>query len=455
MLEGRDIMRNNIRYASCATIVILIGLFIFGFKASAASTSAVKDIEIKVVGEDEEGVTIYSFGDGQFYSNVTDGQTVELGYFRWDDKLNITMMKDGKQFEYEPEDIIYENGEYVAVIYDIASSEIGTIKFTVKNSVKGIISDGDKNDDDKTKEPGGFDDFEAILGDMSSGSIAPLSISYEFDSSKSVFKYYAAGDTLYYSDIPNNAISTDPVAVRTKSGSMAFTYKDGQVMVAPKDSIYKEPGFYDIVTYIYSDDDANIPADERASDTRYYATHFVFTIIKPEDGSLGVISAPEQFVFSKIVYNGEEMELPSGNYFFPEGDGEYKFTFESKDGGRLSYEVEYTRDTVAPFLSFNQKLKNNKGKPPLSYTVNDPEAKVYVTSGDTKITMAEGEEINYTGWYKFKVVDKAGNVRYYSVFMKSKPHFFSPGMKLLIGMLLFFILAYLLTVRFTKYDIKE
>lgn len=444
-------MRNDIRYVNHIIIVFLMFLFIFPLKANA---SFYKDQPIEIVGDDGEGGYIYRFGEGQFESNISDGDIVEIGYFKWDKNLSITLMKDGSQIPFESEDIIFTNGDYVAIIYDVNSGEIESIKFTVKNSMKTDISDDKPDGADVSDEDDVLDELEAMLGTKSMDGVASLSLKYEFDYDNLMFNYSAAGSSVYISDIPNNAISTEPVVVKSGSNSMTFAYKDGQVIFTPKDNKYSEPGFYDIVTYIYSSDDADIPEEERSVDTSIYMTHFVFTIIKPEDGKTGVINAPDGFKYVSIIKDGKELELPSSDYFFPERDGKYKFSFASKDDKSIVYELEYTRDTVAPFLTFNQKLKDSKGEPPLSYTVDDHEATVYVSSGDTSITMPEGKEINYTGWYKFKVVDKAGNERYYSVYMKPKVIFFSTGMKILLGALAFFIVAYLLTIRFSKYDVN-
>lgn len=487
-------MKNRLHFF----VVFIMSLFFVPILSQAAdynventlSIAMAKGNEITLAETDEEGTNYYKFGSGSFETNLSEGATEEVAYIKWDEKLNISLLLDGKQLSYTSDDILFENGNYVAIIYDLESGEFTSMKFTIKNSLgmSNSANSNDKqtapNDNNEKNEGSGSDIINDIgnLGDFSDfgASISSddlfslsnlealqdmysendnkesyrLSISYKYDLENSKFVYSAAGKDIYITDVPNNAITNDSVYVQAADSAFIFVYKDGNVVFANGDNIYTEPGFYDVVSYIYNVDSDLIPEEERVAGTNSYETHFVFRIIGKEENNLGVVTAPDGFKIESVKYNEVPVELASTEYYFLGNDGRYTFDFVSEDNS-LGYTVGFELDTVAPFIHFNQELYDNKAVAPLSYTVSEPGARVAVTTGSVSFNMQPTEEYYYSGWYHFKVSDNAGNARYYAVFVKEQYKFFSQGMIILLIAIIVLFAAYILIIRRGEYRVNE
>lgn len=433
-------------------------------------------VPIKVYAEEpiiteteERGCYEYIYGEQTFETNILDGETFEVGYFKWEDGLNISLLRDGKQVAYVSEDIIIVNGNYTAIIYDLVNNQFMSIQFEIDNSlnIKSDSSAENAMDLDNVSDWMEFSDEEkelfseeqlselkGMFVDSDSKEASLLTIHYDFDPETSTFLYSAAGKKIYIANVPNGIITNESVIIKPADNTFLFLYKDGELMFANSRNEYSEPGFYDVVSYVYNADDADIPEEENITDTNSYVTHFYFTIIEKQNNYLGVISAPEGFSFDKICFNQEQQLLPDKKDFFLEKDGYYEFDFVSDEDARLIYHLEFERDTVAPYLIFNQDLSDGRGYAPLSYEVNDKDATVKVVSGKNQIDLEPGEESSFSGWYYFTVNDKAGNTRNYSVYIKKRIIFFSKGMNILLITTAVVFIIYIMLVRHGDYDVK-
>lgn len=455
--EGRNIMKNiRILYLSFIVFLFFVPINVYA--------------EEPVITETEEsGCYEYTYGEQNFETNILDGETYEVGYFKWEDGLSISLLRDGKQVAYTSEDIIIVNGNYTAIIYDLINNQFMSIQFEIANSlnIKSDSSDEDAMNSDNMLEWPEFSDEEknlfseeqlselqGMFVDADSKEASFLTIHYDFDPESSTFLYSAAGKKIYVSNVPNGIVTNEPVMIKPADDTFLFLYKDGELLFANSRNEYSEPGFYDVVSYVYSTDDAELSEEDDIIGTNSYVTHFYFTIIEDQNNYLGVISEPEGFSFDEIRFNQEKQPLPDNKDFFLEKDGFYEFNFVSDDDDRLTYHLEFERDTVAPYLIFNQKLENGKGYAPLSYEITDKDATVKVVSGANQIDMEPGEESSYSGWYYFTVSDKAGNTRNYSVYIKKKIIFFSKGMNILLLTTAVVFFIYIMLVRHGDYDVK-
>ena len=449
---------------------ILLSLFLSVFFI-LVSGADVYGAELTYTGPDDDGTYIYSFGSGSFETNMTEGGTYELGYFLWDDNLSIVLMKNGQSMEYKNNDLIYINGSYVAVIYDVGSGELTSFSFEISNDLTGLGAGGDTGTDDiagmdydftgdgQLGENGEYTDIQNsvdtlnslqnMLTSFDSENIDSIDMDFYYSQETGNLVFTALGKEVLESSVPNNVTVNNAVYVKTL-GVSQYIYKDGEIIQTPADNMYREPGYYDMVSFIYSD----VTAEENEEDSVYVAnTHFIFRILDENTSNVGVVNAPLGFHFNGIIFDGQPREIPEDNAFFLEEDGDYHVSYCADFDQNLVFTADIHRDTVAPFLEFNKNITGGVVTAPISYTCSEPGATVSLTIGGTSMDLPPDTEIYNGGYYVFKVTDNAGNVREYSFYVKAKYKFFSGGMIALLIAFVVLVGVYMLAMRHGDYKV--
>lgn len=422
---------------------------------------------LTLTGIDDEGSLCYEFGDfGGITTNIKEGTTAEFGFLEFSDTLTYQMMLDGNAYNYENGDLLLDSGNYVVFIYPKEDLSIfTTFAFSIKNdafaSDDSWISDytgGEVSDNSWDLNQGNLNNndpqdlnFNFDFGYGSQENIEDMLGGYtgiEIDESKMDFKYSEElGNLLFYvgdvtfikSNIPNGSIVTNPVQVTPASGITQYVYHNGVLEVTPEEYIYKEPGYYEIVSTTFKTPEGSEDTMSRIM----VQTIFRFTIIDSSARDYNVVSAPEDFVMDRVVYQGKEQEIPESGYFFLGRDGKYVFHFTCLNDSALTSSLEIDKDTVAPFVSFSQDITGGPVKAPLTFTCDDANAKIQVYR-DNQECLLSGQQIEYGGVYYLVATDSHGNSREYEFSIKTEYHFFSPGMVvilvIIVLMLAFFML---------------
>lgn len=443
-------------------LVLILSSFLFPVTAFA-------DESVSLAGKDEEGSYIYSFKDyGTFKSNLSEGETAEVGFIEYDDSLTVSVMKDGKPYEIE-DGIFYENGNYVVFIYAGENNEYATFSFSIENNIfAGAGEDNSENKKEKEAEKEETVDLNSIsVDDMdlgvegfgenfdieSFGDISSLLRNYgESDNKQEKFDFgystelneivYSYNGTEYFSsDVPNRALVTGEVHVATVNPDFSYYYYyNDEIDFASEDAVYTEPGKYDFVVYV------NLPEGGMGE------LHFGFTIMGEVTKDLSVVTAPEGFYIKKLTRDGFAIEASEEKAEI-DVDGFYQAVFASRENRGLSYNLSFRKDTVPPTLTFSEDIYAKKVKAPIRYTIDEEGATVKAKMGGYAINIPEDTDINTRGQYSFIVTDEAGNVTEYYFYLTASYKFGVQGW-IFVGVFVLVVGVYLVLVRIgSKYGV--
>lgn len=426
--------------------------------------------DISVTGPDGEGTYTYSFKSGKFYTNIDKSRQVDVAFIEWDSNLSISLMKNGSQVSYSSGDILFASGDYIAFVYDNKTGEYTTFEFTIENDLtKSTTVNEDKNDtsDWDTSSEGleALGDFDIMselgivdpsLAEFDADKVGTITVKASFNSEQNMLIYSGAGQQLFVSNVPNNSYvnSSHGAVVKAANNGMMYVFKDGDMILQSNDKTYTEPGFYDVVAYVMNPSRDSLSEEEYVEGAYVYEAHFSFTIIPDRFNNIGVIAAPEGFKFSSVSYNGVNEQLPEGEYYFINKDGDYYIEFASDEFG-ITYSVAFIKDTVAPIITFDGEIDRKVIKNQLSYKVNDKSAIVNVYLNKEQVYFTEDMVSTDPGWYRFVAIDDAGNSRVYSVYLDVRYKFFSKGMIFCIIVLAIAFIVYVLNVRRGEYMVNE
>ena len=137
--------------------------------------------------------------------------------------------------------------------------------------------------------------------------------------------YTALGKDVIEASVPNNVMVNNGVYAKSAGAMSQFTYKDGNIIATPSDYTYREPGYYDIVSFIYTD--AGSSGTDEDAGAYAACTHFTFCILDKETSGIGVVNAPRGFHFTGIWFDGNPCNIPDTNAYFMREDGDYYVTY--------------------------------------------------------------------------------------------------------------------------------
>ena len=427
--------------------------------------------DLVVSGPDDEGTYTYTYGSGTFETNMTDGGTFEIGYFSWDSNINILLMRDGQSVSISNGDPVFQSGSYVALIYDLSSGEFTSFTFTIANTISGMGGMPESGGDASQSADIGdiySSEIESELGSLDSSvdtlnSLSTMFSSFDSDELDTVemdfyfvpetgnIIYTALGKDVIEASVPNNVMVNNGVYAKSAGAMSQFTYKDGNIIATPSDYTYREPGYYDIVSFIYTD--AGSSGTDEDAGAYAACTHFTFCILDKETAGIGVVNAPRGFHFTGIWFDGNPCNIPDSNAYFMREDGDYYVTYAADTDINLVFSADIHRDTVAPFLEFNQEIADGYASAPVTYTCSEPGAKVTLIVDGTNMSLPENTEIYNSGRYTFRVSDEAGNVREYTFYTKARYKLFSKGMIILLLVFLGMVGVYMASVRHGDYKV--
>ena len=455
--------------------VLLPLAFILSFLLLTSPVEAAES-SIEEVSSEEDGTITYEFNGKNIITNVSDGATVEIAYFELDEGLTCTILRGGQQYPAD-NNVIYENGDYIAMIYDTADNSYASMSFTVSNEIFG--SSGFSVSDNEGRAQGGAGDIsyiteesleKALEGDMSAFDSVSTNTLFELDSEMSFEKadmqlsYSEALGNLVYSigdkpvldtNIPNGAIVSTPVMVHNTNGVAQYIYYNGEMILNSDDNIYRDPGYYDVVSYIYDLDSSKVKEGGATADdvVGSYETHFSFAILDKYENSIGLFTPPEGFHFYEVKKNGVAEEVGDSEYFFLTGDGKYEVTYEADFNNDIKYTASLNLDTVAPFAIFSTNIEVKSVKEPVTINLSDNNSYIRVKKDGRDINYHPGDEIKENGFYDVIIYDDAGNVREYDFYMYIRPKFFTRGMVILLVTVLAGGIIYLIASGKSSYKV--
>lgn len=429
-------------------LIFIVSSFLFSQKAFA-------DERIKEVGKTEEGSFIYSFEDyGTFTTNLEEGKVSEVGFLEWDDSLSISLSKDGKSVALDESGLIFENGNYLMLIYSKKSNEYATFSFSIANELG--IEQGEEgqegtqdtqavpDDDDLSGVLSSFDfsGLEGMLGITDESQYSVGTVECSFSKELNAFETKYEGESVFVSDVPEGIIASTSVYVKPAKGVSGYLYVNGEMELIESSGVYTEPGKYDILVY-----------KSKAGDA-LTELHFTFEIIPKTVNKIEQVIAPKGYKISKATYNDGELSFDKKSVLTAE-DGKYRINFVNEDNKNVGYELTFVKDTKAPEITFTKDVSSGAVKAPVSYSFDEKDGTVEVIRDGKRLNVPADKEIYEGGNYVFLITDEAGNVGEYSFFMKTKYVFSYKDLFIFLGVFAFFVLIYVFFLRKTDdYGVK-
>ncbi len=220
-------------------------------------------------------------------------------------------------------------------------------------------------------------------------------------------RYTLPNGNFFFSTVPRGMISSGPVDIWLPSGAVGIVKKDEGMGSISDSWHFTEKGNYQLQILSYQSQ------GETGDDYHVYEVYFYFTILSAEDGSTGVIPAPEGFQITQARLDGKKLPLESGRYFFLKEDGRYQITCQAREYEELVLETDFVRDTTAPFLTFMPEAQDGVYAEPVEFYPSEPGCQIRINyNGDQGY--AAGTRLTAAGTYGLGIQDKAGNERWYS-----------------------------------------
>lgn len=428
-------------------LILIVSSFLFSQRAFA-------DGRIKEVGKTEEGSFIYSFEDyGTFTTNLEEGKISEVGFLEWEDSLSISLSKDGKSVALDESGLIFENGNYLMLIYSKKSNEYATFSFSIVNEL-GIEQGEGQAGTEESQDASGDDDLSGALSSFDFSSLEGMlgitdesqysigTVECTFSKELNSFETKYEDETIFVSDVPEGIIASTSVYVKPAKGVSGYLYVNGEMELIESSGVYTEPGKYDILVY------KSKPGDSLAE------LHFTFEIIPKMVNNIEQVIAPKGYKISKAAYNDGELSFDKQSVLTAE-DGKYRICFVNEGNKDVGYELTFVKDTKAPEITFTKDVSSGAVKAPLAYSFDEKDGAVEVIRDGKHLNLPAGKEIYEGGNYVFLITDEAGNVGEYSFFMKTKYVFSYKDLFIFLGVFAFFVLIYVFFLRKTDdYGVK-
>ena len=268
------------------------------------------------------------------------------------------------------------------------------------------ISDAELNQmvDEYLKQLGGGG---ASVDQMTSETIKNPRLKME-SAGKGKIRYTLPNYSSFTATVPSGMITERKVEFEFPNGVMGTVQKDDQRSSLIDEAVFMETGVYRLKLLFYQSPSAEI------QDYNVYEVSYCFTIIGETDGSLGVVTAPEQFEISEVIKDGVPQKEVNPEYFFLGEDGIYEIRYQDLETGMIHLETNFVRDTTAPFLTFSKELTGDDVVGPVSFTSSEPGSAVTVTYNGNQGQIGT-DTLTAGGFYELKVSDQVGNSRTYYV----------------------------------------
>lgn len=260
---------------------------------------------------------------------------------------------------------------------------------------------------------------EWIWGDPSAGVTGPEKNKFavrddpdtilQFDEAAGEYLYILPDGNGYRMNVPRNAVRAGPVILSAPDGGfIGVMKKDGEAFYQ-EDTTFTEPGSYELEYYSGGIDPAG-DVNVNRMDTGAMGTtrsHIRFRIIPERWNGGGSLAPPEDFTLVSATLDSEP--VPGGYEFRIRDDGLYKLTYAFDGDASIRYETEFLIDRTAPEIRLTPQIEGQKEvKPPVTFSVADPEAGVRVMKDGTPVE-TPGGRIEEGGWYSIIATDPAGN----------------------------------------------
>lgn len=216
----------------------------------------------------------------------------------------------------------------------------------------------------------------------------------------------------FTSTVPKGMISSQPVELSLSSGCVGIIDYEGEATTMSGSRRFAEKGNYQIKILSYQ------APEEMAGDYHLYETNFCFAIVGREDGRLGAVPAPEGFLITQVLLEGEPLPVENPRCFFLGEDGSYRVTYQATDFPELELATEFFRDTTAPFLSFSPEPEGHVVFGMAEFFPSQPDCKVYLSYNGEQ-GYAVSSQLTVAGHYRLRVEDEVGNGREYQLQIKT------------------------------------
>ena len=231
----------------------------------------------------------------------------------------------------------------------------------------------------------------------------------QFDAARGEYVYILPDGNEYRMNVPRDAVHAGPVILRVPDGGFVGMMKKNGEAFYQEDTTFTEPGNYELEYYsggIDTSGGVNVSRlDSGAMGTT--RSHIRFRIIPERWNEGGSVMPPEDFSLISATLDGEPL---SGGYEFRiRDDGLYHLAYEFDGDRSVRYETEFFIDRTLPEIRLTPPIEEGKNaRPPVTFEVADPEARVRVMKDGTLVE-TPGGRIEEGGWYSIIAIDPAGN----------------------------------------------
>ncbi len=329
-------------------------------------------------------------GIGSFTVNGTEGETLQAAVFDLDENCFPTLWQDGQETGFQ-DGIVLDPGSYELRIYSTPERDgnYGVFTFQIDN-----------------------DYTEALRSAANSGQVTveenpPLTLKY--NEKEGLFRYMLPDGQYFDTNVPVGGWFRGQARLSLSDGLMAFQVRrDGELTDFSDGLMFNQPGSYEIVM---KDNLLGL-----AGEVSYHVT-IGFRLYIDRTMNLSHINAPMGLSVASVLLDGEPVE--SGEDFFhTEQDGQYKILF-AEPGGKGFWEMNFTRDTVAPALRFDRYVDQCFLDGPVTFTSSEPMATTRILRNRQEAYASMGQ-IAANGVYHVEVKDQAGNMRDYDFSIQNR-----------------------------------
>ena len=231
----------------------------------------------------------------------------------------------------------------------------------------------------------------------------------EFDAARGEYIYILPDGNEYRMNVPRDAVYAGQVILRVPDGGFIGVMKKNGEAFYQEETTFTEPGNYELEYYsggIDTSGGVNVSRiDSGAMGTT--RSHIRFRIIPARWNKGESLTPPEDFSLVSALLDGEPLQ--GGYEFRIRDDGRYHLTYAFDGDSSVRYETEFFIDRTAPEIRLTPLIENGKqGRPPVTFEVADPEARVKVMKDGTLVE-TPGGRIEEGGWYSIIATDPAGN----------------------------------------------
>ena len=231
----------------------------------------------------------------------------------------------------------------------------------------------------------------------------------EFDAATGEYVYILPDGNEYRMNVPRDAVHAGQVNLRVPDGGFISMMKKNGEAFYQDSTTFTEPGNYEVEYYSGGMDTSGGVNVNRMDSGAMGTTrsHIRFRIIPERWNEGGSVMPPEDFSLVSATLDGES--LPGGYEFRIRDDGRYHLTYAFDGDSSVRYETEFFIDRNAPEIRLTPPVENGKqARPPVTFEVADPEARVKVMKDGTLVE-TPGGRIEEGGWYSIIATDPAGN----------------------------------------------